>query len=63
MAWKMYIQYVGPANFGLTIPVPGTFKDQESAELFYRRNKDAFKQKDGTYGKPIYVEQGKGRKK
>ena len=59
MAWKMYIQF----DSRVTIPVPGTFKDQESAELFYRRNKDAFKQKDGTYGKPIYVEQGKGRKK
>lgn len=58
MAWKIYIQYDK-----YNIPVPGTFKTQEDAELFYRRNKAAFQQKDGSYGKPVIVDQGKGRGK
>lgn len=55
-AWKIYVKY-----YGYDIRVPGSFKTEEDAMLFYRRNKDAFKQKDGNYGEPIYVKTGKGK--
>lgn len=58
MAWKIYIQYPD-----VTIPVQGAFKTEEDARLFYRRFRDTFQRKDGSTGKPIYVEQGKGRGK
>ena len=57
MAWKLYIKI-----YGTEIPVQGTFKTEEDAKLFYRRNKDAFRQKNGSYGTPIMVEVKKGRK-
>ena len=57
MAWRIYVRYNG-----YNIKVPGTFKTREDAELFYRRNRDAFKQKDGSTGKPVYVEQGRKKK-
>lgn len=59
MAWKLYIQLEN----GASIKVPGRFKTQEDAQLFYRRNKDLFEDKDTIAGKPIYVETGKGRGK
>lgn len=62
MVWKMYIQMQSNGK-DISIPVPGTFKTQEDAEMFYRRNKAAFQQKDGSYGKPVIVDQGKGRGK
>lgn len=59
MAWKLYIQFNGCTS----IKVPGSFKTEEDAQLFYRRNKDLFEDKDGINGKPVYVETGKGRGK
>ena len=55
MAWKLYIQLPG----GITIPAPGTFKTEDDARLFYRRNQQTFQSEAGT-GKPVYVET-KGR--
>lgn len=59
MAWKLYIQINGSTS----IKVPGSFKTLEDAQLFYRRNKNLFEDKDTINGKPIYVETGKGRGK
>ena len=59
MAWTLYIRLQDRTD----IKVPGKFKTEEDAQMFYRRNKDLFEDKDGIAGKPIYVETGKGRKK
>lgn len=56
MAWKIYIQF----GAGLFWPVPGSFKTEEDARLFYQRNKDNYKKHDGSYYEPVYVDQ-KGR--
>ena len=56
MAWKIYIQF----GAGLYYPVQGSFKTEEDARLFYRRNKDNYKKHDGSYFEPVYVDQ-KGR--
>ena len=56
MAWKIYIKWLP----GLHIPVQGTFKTEEDAKLFYRRNKETFRKDDGSYYEPVYVDQ-KGR--
>lgn len=57
MRCNLYVQYYGATIWA------GSFGSREAAETFYRLNKEAFKQKDGTYGKPVYVETGKGRNK
>lgn len=59
MAWTLYIRYKDKTD----IKVPGKFKTLEDAQMFYRRNKDLFENKDGIDGNPIYVETGKGRGK
>ena len=56
MAWKIYNKWLP----GLHIPVQGTFKTEEDAKLFYRRNKETFRKDDGSYYEPVYVDQ-KGR--
>ena len=58
MAWKIYIE-ITP---GIWTPVTGTFKTEQDAKLFYRRNQAVFRRPDGSYGKPMYVNQGKGSK-
>lgn len=57
MAWKLYIKFDKTET-----QVQGTFKTEEDAKLYYRRNKEAYRQKDGSYGTPITVEVKKGRK-
>ena len=57
MACKLYIKYYG------TDIRAGSFRSKEAAEAYYSTFKESFRQKDGTYGKPIYVKTGKGRGK
>lgn len=59
MAWHLYIRYKDKTD----IKVPGKFKTLEDAQMFYRRNKDLFEDRDSIDGNPIYVETGKGRGK
>ena len=39
----------------------GQFRNREQAEAYWERSKQIYRQKDGTIGKPIYVETKKGR--
>ena len=58
MAWKIYTKN----DRGSWEPVPGSWKSQQDAELYYRRNMTIFRKPDGSYQKPLYVNQGKGSK-
>lgn len=55
MAWNLYIQI----ESGASIKVPGKFKTESDAQLFYTKNKDLF---EDITGKPVYVENKRGRK-
>lgn len=57
MACNLYVQWNGYEVRA------GTFRNRESAELYWERSKQIYRQKDGTIGKPIFVETGKGRRK
>ena len=53
MSWKIYITWAP----GLYIPVQGSFKSEEDARQFYRRNASAFRRPDGSYREPVYIKQ------
>ena len=57
MACNLFVQWNG-----YTVRA-GIFRNRESAELYWERSKQIYRQKDGTIGKPIFVETGKGRGK
>ena len=58
MPWKIYTKN----EKGSWEPVPGSWKSQQDAELYYRRNMTIFRKPDGSYQKPMYVNQRKGSK-